>query len=583
MLKAARFIFPFLILFALVTSAASADELLNVQKKIDAKNAAYSQTQKDLDQIKKDVASLEGSVYVTAGQADEANKKVADIRKKLAVVEKDLEEKKDELQLVMDIRDQQIRFLYKHPGDTPLELFITAGGFTNFTQMLGLQKKVLGATKDLITVINEEVFEIEKQRDEVAVVALDLEKIAADINSQLASLQSELSYQSNQQSVLSSQMTQIQNDLKNLTGKQKKLIAEKLAAADARQTVGDTAPVSEPLPNAGFSPAYVFLTYGYPHRVGMNQYGAYGRSIAGQSYKTILKAYYKGVSVGGYPVPSKINVSGYGNISFEDKYLRGISEMPRSWHLEALKAQAVAARTYALNWIQSNPGAAICTTQACQVYNANNANCTGTYNKRWCDAVSATRGVVITYAGSPITAWYASTAGGYTLSSQEVWGGARPYAQGIKDFGPKGAYDGPAYGNSPWYHTYWNGKHCTGSFPWLTKAETADLFNAAILSQLSSNYNQYLSQNPACPGRSPGWSASKVINELKSKGVKDAGNISNIIHAFDGKGHTSSTTFVSNNYPTGKTFSGSFFSSIFNLRSLGNLVIITSLYDALIK
>ncbi|MDP2720373.1 MAG: SpoIID/LytB domain-containing protein [bacterium] len=583
MLKAARFLIPAALLFVISISAARADELLDVQNKIDAKNKEHSQTQNDLDTIKQQIASLSGSVYGTQAQADEANKKVEDIRQSLNKVEQDLAKKKDDLQLAINIRDGQIRYIYKHPGNSPLELFITTDGFENFTQLLGLQKKVLDTSKELISVINEEMLLVKKQRDEVAQASADLEKIAADINAQLASLQGQLYYQSNQQNVLSGQLVEIQNNLKNLTGQQTQLIAAKLAAADRNQTVGDSAPASEPLPNAGFSPAYVFLTYGYPHRVGMSQYGAYGRALAGQGYVTILKAYYSGVSVGGYPVPGTINVAGYGNISFEDNYMRGISEMPRSWHIEALKAQAVAARTYALNWMQSHPGQAICTTEACQVYRASSANCSGTYNSRWCDAVNATRGVVITYAGSPITAWFASTAGGYTLSSQEVWGGSTPYALGIRDYGPSGAYDGPAYGNSPWYHTFWNGKYCSGAFPWLTKAEISDLFNAAMLSQANSSYNQYLSQSPACPGRTPGWSASQVAGQLNSLGVNDVGTLSNVIVAFDGRGNTSSVTFVSNKYPSGKTFSGSFFRSIFNLRSLGNLVIITSRYDILIN
>jgi len=583
MLKAARYLLPFSLFFFVFISTVNADDLLNVQKKIDAKNRQYSQTQAEIESIKEQIDALSSSVYTTQAQADEANKKVDKIRKELAAVEEDLAAKRDELASAINIRDHQVRYLYKHPGNSALELFATSDGFENFSQMLGLQKRIVGTSKDLIALINEEVAQVQKARDEVAVVTEELEKVATDISSQLASLQGQLYYQSNQQGFLTSQLSQTQTDLKNLTSQQKKLIAAKLAAAGRRQTVGDAPLASEPLPNPGFSPAYVFLTYGYPHRVGMNQYGAYGRALAGQGYKTILKAYYSGVSVGAYPVPSKIKVSGYGSISFEGNYLRGISEMPRSWHMEALKAQAVAARTYALNWLQANPGGAICTTQSCQVYNASSANCSGTYNKRWCDAVSATKGVVITYGGSPISAWYSSTAGGYTLSSQEVWGSARAYAKGIKDFGSKGAYDGPNYGKSPWYHTFWNGKYCSGAFPWLTKAEVTDLFNAALLSQKSSSYNQYLSQSPACPGRSPGWSASKVRSTLASLGIKDVGTLSNIIVATDGKGHTSSVTFVSNKYPTGKTFSGSFFRSIFNLRSLGNLVIITSLYDVLIR
>jgi peptidoglycan hydrolase-like amidase len=581
--RAARVLVPVFLLSTLFISAANADELLNIQRNIDQQNKEYSDTQKSIEDIKEQLATLSSQAYSTQSELDEADKKVAKVRKELAKVEADLSKKRDELQVAINIRDQQVRYLYKHPGDNFLELFVGADGFGEFAQMMGFQKKVLGTSKDLISLINEEVVDVQKNRDEVAAIKEELEKIASDISTQLASIQGQIYYQAGQQYYLSNQLVEIESNLKNLTAKQKQLIAAKLVAANRRQTVGNTPPASEPLPNPGFSPAYVFLTYGYPHRVGMNQYGAYGRAIAGQGYKTILKAYYKGVAVGKYPVPSKIKVAGYGSISFEDKYLRGISEMPRSWPMAALKAQAVAARTYALNWIQANPGAAICTTQACQVYRASSANCSGTYNKRWCDAINATRGVVITYGGSPITAWYASTAGGYTLSSQEVWGSSRPYAKGIKDFGPKGAYDGPKYGNSPWYHTYWNGKYCTGAFPWLTKAEVTDLFNAALLSQKSSSYNKYLSQNPACSGRTPGWSASKVRSKLNSLGVKDVGSLSNVIVATDGKGHTSSVTFVSNKYPTGKTFSGSFFRSIFNLRSLGNLVIITSLYDVLKK
>ena len=45
----------------------------------------------------------------------------------------------------------------------------------------------------------------------------------------------------------------------------------------------------------GFGPAFAFFTYGSVHRVGMNQFGAYGRAKAGQSYDTILNAYYNNV------------------------------------------------------------------------------------------------------------------------------------------------------------------------------------------------------------------------------------------------------------------------------------------------
>src|SRR3990172_4476406 len=150
MLKTAQVLFPIFLLLTIFISAASADELLEVQKKIDTKNKEYSQTQADIDKIKQDIASLSVSVYASQGELDTANKKVADIRKDLAKVETDLTKKRDELTLVINIRDQQIRYLYKYPGDSPLELFVAASGFANFTQLFGLQKRVLATSKDLI-------------------------------------------------------------------------------------------------------------------------------------------------------------------------------------------------------------------------------------------------------------------------------------------------------------------------------------------------------------------------------------------------------------------------------------------------
>jgi hypothetical protein len=71
-------------------------------------------------------------------------------------------------------------------------------------------------------------------------------------------------------------------------------------------------------------------------------------------------------------VPSGIGA--VNDVSLED-YLKGIAEVPSSWPAEALRAQAIAARTYALWVLQAGPageaaglGAQICATESCQVY-----------------------------------------------------------------------------------------------------------------------------------------------------------------------------------------------------------------------
>ncbi len=92
--------------------------------------------------------------------------------------------------------------------------------------------------------------------------------------------------------------------------------------------------------------------------------------------------------------------------------------------LEALKAQAVAARTYAMrNMGQSRQdGYDICNTDACQVYMG-----AGTEDPLSTQAVRETRGLIATYNGQPINALYSSTCGGKTESSENIFQEKTPY------------------------------------------------------------------------------------------------------------------------------------------------------------
>ena len=122
-----------------------------------------------------------------------------------------------------------------------------------------------------------------------------------------------------------------------------------------------------------------------------------------------------------------------------DDYLRGISEVPTSWPIEAQKAQAIAARTYALHEVgrtattaaYKQVGADLCATDACQVY-AGLAKERRPGSEAWLYAVEQTKGQVITYKGSPIVAKYSSSNGGHTVS------GGQPYLQARPD--PDDAY-----------------------------------------------------------------------------------------------------------------------------------------------
>jgi stage II sporulation protein D len=121
-----------------------------------------------------------------------------------------------------------------------------------------------------------------------------------------------------------------------------------------------------------------------------------------------------------------------------DDYVAGVAEMPSRWHLEALKAQAVAARTYA--WYSIRLGTFthydICATVACQVFRGADVVLGSSTGERWQQAVDDTSGeVLLDDEGQPILARYFSTSGGRTYPNEVVFpsDGPRPHLVGIED------------------------------------------------------------------------------------------------------------------------------------------------------
>ena len=120
------------------------------------------------------------------------------------------------------------------------------------------------------------------------------------------------------------------------------------------------------------------------------------------------------------------------------------AEMPASFEPEALKAQAVTARTYTLykrsiGVNPNHPDADVCADiNCCQAYldpdkaAANWGDSAQTYTEKIAQAVSSTDGQAILYDGAPIDAVFFSSAAGRTLSSVEVWGGSVPYLESVE-------------------------------------------------------------------------------------------------------------------------------------------------------
>ncbi|HVM12451.1 MAG TPA: SpoIID/LytB domain-containing protein [Actinomycetota bacterium] len=147
----------------------------------------------------------------------------------------------------------------------------------------------------------------------------------------------------------------------------------------------------------------------------------------------LLHARYRGTIEVGRDAHGSLFV--IGELPFED-YLKGIAEVPRRWHLEALKAQVVAARSYAMSRLRLGSSEArrlgydLCATEACQVYLGMGIEA-GPWGERWVRAVEGTAGEVLLYEGRPADALYSSTSPGRTFDNEDVFGGSPlPYLRG---------------------------------------------------------------------------------------------------------------------------------------------------------
>lgn len=154
---------------------------------------------------------------------------------------------------------------------------------------------------------------------------------------------------------------------------------------------------------------FILAGSGTEHGLGLSQYGAKGAAQRGREYRSILAHYYRGTGVGNVGTfPTNVHGS-------SEEYLVGVveAEMDSGWPMEALKAQAVAARSYAYvnrGQLDNTPR-----TQAWIGPHLQTA--------RAREAVDETRGQVVSSGGQTVPAYYHSTAGGFTENNENVWDG----------------------------------------------------------------------------------------------------------------------------------------------------------------
>ena len=542
-----------------------------------------------LDDINKQLGELtrarEMSIAATQPLESRLNtleKQLADIKRRVAAIEADLARKKLDLEKAEeDIIEKEEEFTQKVRKtymrsylDIPILSFFSQEETSDLTLELAYRRAQTNKNKEEITILALWIKDLEERRTKLENESVRLVAIKAKVDEESGFLKKEVAGAKAYQSKLTSQIA-------DLTAQQQQIISQRLGNLNIPRSAGTAAAACTDDRNIdpGFSPRIAFFTYGVPNRTGLNQYGADGRARAGQNVETILSAYYQNYELKkDYSTDITINVEGHGGYNIEE-YTKRIYEMPNSFAMEALKAQAIAARSYALAYTNNGSGS-ICTTQSCQVFKPEKKG------GAWEEAVNATRGWVMVSGGSPVKTWYSSTHGGYIFSTSELpgWSGTS-WTKHATDTtsGSAGSFSdlqSNAYDrNSPWFYCDWGSRSQYNKTAWLKPSEVADIVNIVLLARADSSTKDHFYQtDKSHPYGGEVWNEERVKSELRSRNITPFNSVSDISVSADfGSGRTSSISFSGDG--GSQSFSGSEFKDWFNLRAPANIQIVGPLYN----
>ena len=258
------------------------------------------------------------------------------------------------------------------------------------------------------------------------------------------------------------------------------------------------------------------------------------------------------------------------NILPMDQYLWGLGEMPSSWSMNALKAQAIAGRSYAAYKVRYGGYGQFDLYDSVQDQEyVGLSKIKGASGSQWKSAVDSTSNTVLEYGGKTVQALYSAESGGYTLSSQESpsFGSFRAYLVGKPDRYLEGGVWKP-YGDGS--RSYWLKQDVVNKM-----SSMVDYLNGAIYYDKYKTVKTTSEQSPTTLANSLGTSsiASKV------------GTIQTVVQKYDQGGSTivENTKYTATIEITGTkgttTVSGIGFKTSYNVRSPGTNSVWSTLYD----
>lgn len=515
-----------------------------------------------LQQSQAATTPLEAEVVKLQKQITNIQSQIGDYELRIENYELRIEERDEKIKIQFVVLATKVRDYYKKTRFySPLMTLLSSQSAGELTRELTYKEATADEDKEAIVAITKEIITLEEDKEKLESDKVRLAGLQKKIDTQKAFFEKEISGAKKWQAELSGKIA-------TLTAKQQAILS---ARSGSFITGVGSVPIGSDYDasiagfneNAPVGSFGVFSFGAFTHRKGMSQYGAKARASS-QSYEDILQVYY-GKKPVNKDTGGDIIVNG-SSMNFEERYLMGIAEMPSDWPEQALKAQAVAARTYAYRY--KIEGKSICTTEACQVFLSSKAD---NPPESWRKAVQDTRGQVL----EDVVTYYSSTAGGYLSTT----GWDTTDKSGGGDWTSR-AYESVA--GSPWFYKAWyrngykNSDNACGRKPWLTEEEMADIINAwLVLKKGEGNGADTGRVLPITIGSCPvgGQSGDPYsISDLRSKTNNPVTSISGkptVTH--DGNGNTTNVRVVTNrgelNIP------GSEFKEVFNTRAPGYIAI----------
>ncbi|MDO8514966.1 MAG: SpoIID/LytB domain-containing protein [bacterium] len=542
------------------------------QKKIDECNKLYTISVGATKPHEAKVQELETAINNIKNTVDTLSKLIEKNKALIAIQENKLAGQ--QIKFETKVRDYYIKN-YVGPAVNFLEFFLTNGDNADSLRNSIYRQTSINRDKQEITSMVLDIVGLNNSRKKSEENQANLKIQKNNLEITLAPIKKLVDESKKYQSQLSQTAA-------GLSAKQEQLIAAKIGSLNLSRSAGGPIVCSDDRNiDPGFSPRLAFFTFGIPHRVGMSQYGALGRAKDNKGYEEILSAYFKNYDLTGGFDGKSVKVNGkneYGQTFSNEtmnieEYLKHLYEMPASWHENALKAQAVAARSYAL--AVYNAKGFLYPSQSDQVIKKEkNA-------QSWINAVDATKGKVMTQGGQPIKAWYASTAGGYTFTSQDIWGGATSYTKRFRDttgdINSTGDLFSKAYDReSPCFYNAQGWRSQYGKSAWLKPEEVADIVNVILLSQKDSGTTKHLAQiDKPNPDGVDTWDANRVRGELGSRAFDKVENVS--MELDYGTGRTTKVKVSGGGKD--ESFDGQTFKDYFNLRAPANLSIVGPMFN----